>query len=313
MTFLLGNLRLKLLALAAAAALWATVAYTENPTQERTFQISGSQIQHTAVPVGLVLMGDLPPVTVTVVGASDALRSFDPNASLRLSVNFSGLHQGQQYVPLVVTDIDPNTHLRRQPASIAITVDQLATVTATVTLDQLRSVPAGFHEVSAVIDPKQVSVAGPKSLLANIDAYVVIDLDGHQSFFQDSPVVGVRDQKKKPIQGLLISPATVTVKVTIQADAVTEAKVAGWTLTGQPAPGYRVSNVTITPLEVSVTGLAATLDTIQQMQTDPVDISNATADVVKTVAVRLPAGVQDVSPRSVQVHVFIVKIPQPSP
>jgi hypothetical protein len=29
--------------------------------------------------------------------------------------------------------------------------------------------------------------------------------------------------------------------------------------------------------------------------------------------VKLPAGVQDVSPRSVQVHVFIVKIPQPSP
>ncbi len=313
MTFLLGNLRLKALAVAAAAALWATVAYTENPTQERDVHINGSQIQHTAVPVGLVLIGDLPTVTVTMVGASDALSRFDPNASLRVSANFSGLHQGTQYVPLLVTDLDPNVHLRRQPAAIAVTVDQLATVTVPVTLDQLRSVPAGFHEVSAVIDPKQVSVAGPKSRLANIDAYVGIDLDGHQSFFQDSPVVKVRDPKKKEIPGLLISPATVTVKVTIQADAVTETKVAGWTLTGQPAPGYRVSNVTITPLEVSVTGLAATLDTIQQMPTDPVDISNATADVVKTVVVRLPAGVQDVSPRSVQVHVFIVKIPQPSP
>jgi YbbR domain-containing protein len=313
MTFLLGNLRLKALAVAAAAALWATVAYTENPTQERDVHINGSQIQHTAVPVGLVLIGDLPTVTVTVVGSSDALSRFDPNASLRVSANFSGLHQGTQYVPLLVSDLDPNVHLRREPASVAVTVDQLATVTATVTLDQSGSVPAGFHEVSAVIDPKQVSVAGPKSLLSNIDAYVVIDLDGHQSFFQDSPVVAVRDPKKKPIPGLLISPATVTVKVTIQADAVTETKVAGWTLTGQPAPGYRVSNVTITPLEVSVSGLAATLDTIQQMATDPIDISNATADVVRTVAVRVPAGVQDVSPRSVQVHVFIVKIPQPSP
>jgi YbbR domain-containing protein len=313
MTFLLGNLRLKLLAVAAATALWATVAYTENPTAERTFQINGSQIQHTAVPVGLVLIGDLPPVSVTVVGPADALRTFDPNASLRLSANFSGLHQGTQSVPVQIVDTDNSTHLRAQPASIAVTVDQLATVTATVTLDQQGSVPVGFHLVSAVIDPKQVSVAGPKSLLANIDAYVVITLDGHQSFFQDTPIVSVRDQKKKLVPGLLISPATVTVKVTIQADAVTEAKVVGWTLTGQPAPGYRVSNVTVTPLEVSVTGLAATLDTIQQMPTDPVDISNATADVVKTVAVRLPAGVQDVSPKSVQVHVFIVKIPQPSP
>ncbi len=312
MNFLLGNLRLKLLAIGAAAALWATVAYTENPTQTQKVSIPGSEIQHTAVPVGLILIGDLPTVTVTIVGSSSALSSF-VHGNLRVSANFAGLHQGLQSVSLQVTNLNPDVKVREAPSSIVVNVDQLATVMATVTLDQLRSVPAGFHEVSAVIDPKQVSVAGPKSLLANIDAYVVVDLDGHQSFFQDSPVVAVRDQKKKAVQGLLISPPTVTVKVTIQADAVTEAKVAGWTLTGQPAPGYRVSNVTITPLQVSVTGLAATLDTIQQMPTDPVDISNATADVVRTVAVRLPAGVQDVSPRSVQVHVFIVKIPQPSP
>src|SRR3989442_10824757 len=195
MAFVLGNLRLKLLAVAAASALWATVAYTENPTAERTFQISGSQIQHPAVPVGLVLIGDLPPVTVTVVGASDALRNFDPNASLRLSANFSGLHQGQQYVALLVTDTDPNTHLRRQPASIAITVDQLATVTATVTLDQQGSVPAGFHLVSAGIDPQEVSGAGPQRLLAHIEAFVRISLVGHKSFFQDTPVGGGPAQK----------------------------------------------------------------------------------------------------------------------
>src|SRR3989442_2956361 len=203
MAFVLGNLRLKLLAVAAASALWATVAYTENPTAERTFQISGSQIQHTAVPVGLVLIGDLPPVTVTVVGASDALRNFDPNASLRLSANFSGLHQGQQYVALLVTDTDPNTHLRRQPASIAITVDQLATVTATVTLDQQGSVPAGFHLVSAVIDPKQGSVAGPQSPPANIDGFVGIPPGSHPAFFPGSPVVGGGGPKKKANQGPL--------------------------------------------------------------------------------------------------------------
>src|SRR3989442_15784046 len=201
MAFVLGNLRLKLLAVAAASALWATVAYTENPTAERTFQISGSQIQHPAVPVGLVLIGDLPPVTVTVVGASDALRNFDPNASLRLSANFSGLHQGQQYVALVVTDTDPNTHLRQQPASIAVTVDQLATVTATVTVDQRGSVPVGFHEVSAVIDPKQVSVAGAKSPLAQTNAYLVIAPGNPPTVFHSTPLFGGGAHKKKTNHG----------------------------------------------------------------------------------------------------------------
>lgn len=313
MNFLLGNIRLKLLAIAAAAALWATVAYTENPTQTQKVSVPGSEIQHTAVPAGLILLGDLPTVTITIVGSSTALASFDRHAFLRVSANFAGLHQGPQNVPLQITNLDPDVTVRDAPKTIPVNVDQLATVTATVTLDQLHSVPAGFHEVSAVIDPKQVSVAGPKSLLTAIDAYVVVDLDGRQSFFQETPVVRVRDQKKKDITGLSISPAAVSVKVTIQADAVTETKTAAWNLTGQPAPGYRVANVTISPIGVSVTGLAATLDTIQQIQSDPVDISNANADVVRTVSLRLPAGVQDVTPRVVQVHVFIVKTPTPSP
>jgi len=308
-SFLLGNLRLKLLALAAAGALWATVAYSENPTQAKQFPVPGGDIQHTAVPAGLVMVGDLPGITVTVVGSSDALRAFDPHASLRSFANFSGLHQGRQDVPVVVSSLDPSVQVRQAPPTINVFVDQLATVTATVTLDKKSTVPPGFHEVSAVIEPKQVSVAGAKSLLTGIDAYVTVDLAGHQSFFEETPVVNVRDPSKKTIQGLAISPATVTVKVTIQADAVTETKVVGWTLTGQAASGYKVMGVTVTPLEVSATGLAATLDSLTQIPTDPVDISNAKVDVIKTVAVRLPAGVQDVSPRSVQIHVFIGPAP----
>lgn len=293
--------------------MWATVAYTENPTQTLVVRVPGSEIQHTAVPAGLILLSDLSTVSITIVGSASALSAFDRRTYLRVSANFSGLQQGLNTVPLQVVNSDPDVTVRSQPSKIPVNVDQLATVTATVTLDQLDTVPAGFHEVSAVVDPKQVSVAGPKSLLTGVDAYVVVHLDSHQSFFQETPVVAVRDQKKKPITGLSISPATVSVKVTIQADAVTETKVAGWSLTGQPAAGYRVTNVTVTPIQVSVTGLAATLDTIQQIQSDPVDISNATADVIHTVTLRLPAGVQDVSPRSVQVHVFIGKIPAPTP
>lgn len=307
MSFLLGNLRLKLLALAAAGALWATVAYSENPTQAKPFRVPGGDIQHTAVPAGLVMVGELPGITITVVGSSDALRAFDPHTSLRAFANFSGLHQGRQDVSVVVSSLDPSVQVRQAPATISVFVDQLATVTATVTLDQTHSIPPGFHEVSATIEPKQVSLAGPKSLLSGIDAYVVVDLAGHQSFFEETPVVNVRDQAKKAIQGLAISPATVTVKVTVQADAVTETKVVGWTLTGHQADGFKVSNVIVTPLQASVTGLAATLDTITQIQADPVDISNAQTDVVKTVSLRLPAGVQDVSPRTVQIRVVIVK------
>jgi YbbR domain-containing protein len=68
----------------------------------------------------------------------------------------------------------------------------------------------------------------------------------------------------------------------------------------------------VTPVTVNVTGLSAVLAGLAQVASDPVDITNATTDVVRTVRLRPPAGV-DVSPTTVQVHVFIGKIPGTSP
>jgi YbbR domain-containing protein len=100
--------------------------------------------------------------------------------------------------------------------------------------------------------------------------------------------------------------------MSIQADAVTVTKPVGWTLTGQPAAGYRVANVILSPLQVNATGLLNTLAGINLLSTDTVDVSNATSDVVRTVSIRPPAGVE-VNQKTVQVHVVISRSAQVSP
>ena len=93
---------------------------------------------------------------------------------------------------------------------------------------------------------------------------------------------------------------------------MTETKAAGAAVTGQPAPGYYISNVQVNPPLVSATGLADVLGALKQIASDPVDISGQSSDVVRTVTLRPPAGVT-VSPRTVQVHVFISKNPVAGP
>ena len=177
------------------------------------------------------------------------------------------------------------------------------------------ALPAGVHEQvnGTTITPSTVRVDGPKSQLAGSQAVVIVDVLDVQPPGPNKPyAVAIRDANKKTLTTMKVTPPEVVVKMPIQADSITVAKPVGWTLTGQPAAGYRVSNVQIAPLEVQATGLQNTLGTIVLLGTDPIDISGATADVVRTVTIRPPDGVT-VNQKTAQVHVFIARAAGVSP
>jgi YbbR domain-containing protein len=306
---LLANLRIKLLALFFAAALWSVVAYTSNPTQSKTYQlpVESPKLQ------GLVVVGPLPQVTATAIGTADNLRNFD-KSSLHLSANFAGVKVGANNVPIRVTSDDPAVSVDA-PSSIHVTIDELASVVQNVSIERVHALPVGYHEQTSAgsITPPQVRIEGPKSQLSGVQAVVQVELDGMSPpGITAAQTVVIRDANKKLLPSMKATPAQVTVKIVIQADAITLTKPVGWTLTGQPAAGYRVSNVVIAPLEVQATGLQNALGQIRLLLTDPIDIGGAKSDVVKTVTIRPPEGVE-VNQKTAQVHVFISPAPGVSP
>jgi YbbR domain-containing protein len=308
--FLLGNFRLKLVAAALAVAFWSVVAYTSNPTNTSVFYVP---IDHPRLPPGLVVLGTIPPVRVTVTASNDVLHGFDAG-TLRAIGDFSKVKVGRNLVPVQVSSTDPAVNSNLQyDTRIALQVDQLASANEPVVIRLLNSPPDGFHQKGqASADPASVTVQGPKSGLLGSQAVVTLDLAGRQGPSNPTVIVRVLDSYGKPLEQMSAVPAEVTVHVVIEADAITETKAVGFSLTGQPATGYRVVNAQVNPLTVTVTGLAGTLAGLTQIGTDPVDISGVTSDVIRTVLLRPPAGVQ-ASVRSVQVRVFIARNPQVSP
>ncbi len=293
------------------------VAYAQNPTQSNKY---GLKIDTPVLPAGLVLVGDVPQVTITAIGTADHLRPFDaqlrsnPNM-LHISGNFSGAKVGTNDVPIHVNNADPTITIVA-PSSVTVAIDELSTVTLPVSIERVKALPPGFHEQAAAttVTPASVRIDGPKSQLTGIQAVVLVDLDAlvAPGFNQPYSVV-VWDKSKKPLtKSMIVTPPQVSVKMVIQADAITVAKAVGFTLTGQPAACYHLSNVQIAPLEVQATGLQNTLTGLVLLATDPIDITGAKADVVRTVTIRPPAGV-DVNQKTAQVHVFISPITGASP
>ncbi|TMD24624.1 MAG: hypothetical protein E6I99_02095 [Chloroflexi bacterium] len=286
------------------------MAYTSNPTQSKGFPLA---IDHPTLPAGLVLVGDVPAVSVTVIGTAADVQHFDRSV-LRVTGNFSGVKVGRNSVPIDVQNGDPNVNIVA-PRSVQVTVDELGSSTQAVSINRVHTLPSGFHEQTnaTTVSPASVRVDGPKSQLPGIQAVVAVDLNGQQTPGFTAPyTVVVWDANKKELtKGFTVTPPQVSVKMVIQADAITVPRPVGWTLTGQPAAGFRVSNVQIAPLEVQATGPQNSLSGLL-LATDPVDVSGARSDVIRTVTIRPPAGVE-VSQKTAQVHVFISPAPGVSP
>jgi YbbR domain-containing protein len=293
------------------------VAYAQNPTQSHSY---GIKIDTPVLPAGLVLVGDVPQVTITAIGTADHLRPFDAQlranpGMLHISGNFSGTKVGKNDVPIHVNNADATITIVA-PSLVTVTIDELGTTTLPVSIERVKALPPGFHEQASAttVTPASVRIDGPKSQLTGIQAVVLVDLDAlvAPGFNQPYSVV-VWDANKKPLtKSMTVTPPQVSIKMVIQADAITVAKSVGFTLTGQPAAGYRVSNVQIAPLEVQVTGLQNTLTGLVLLATDPIDITGAKADVIRTVTIRPPDGVTT-DKKTAQVHIFISPIPGVTP
>jgi hypothetical protein len=259
------------------------------------------------------VIGKVPPAPVTVIGTADNLARFLPS-SLHVTGNFSNVKVGTNKVPIDVQNTDPNVTIVA-PSSVIVTVDDSGSSTQTVSIERVNALAPGFHEQTAAttITPATVRVDGPKSQLSGIQAVVIVDLANVTAPGTTAPMtVHIWNASKKDVPQMTVTPPTVSVKMVIQADAVTLNKGVGWTVTGQPASGYRVTNVQVAPLEVQATGLQNTLAAMVLLPTDPVDITGQKSDVIRTVTIRPPDGVT-VTPKTATVHVFISPIPGVSP
>ncbi len=270
-------------------------------------------VRASGLPASLVVVGKVPTVPVTVIGTADNLAHFVP-ASLHVTGNFSNVKVGTNKVPVDVQNADPSVTIVAS-SSVTVNVDDRGSSTQTVSIERVNNLPSGFHEqtTATTITPATVLVDGPKSQLSGIQAVVIVDLATVTAPGSTQPVtVVVWNASKKIVPQMTVTPPQVSVKMVIQADAVTLNKGVGFTLTGQPAAGYRMTNVQVAPLDVQATGLQNTLSLLVLLATDPVDITGAKADVIRTVTIRPPDGVT-VNQKTATVHVFISPIPGVSP
>jgi len=161
-----------------------------------------------------------------------------------------------------------------------------------IQFDTSGSLPNGYRMGNIELDPRTVTVRGPRSqveLVSEIRA--AADIDGLRDTLSETLRLQALDSDGNAIQTVTISPPEVAAVVpVVQEDDFREVAVR---VDGnfQPAQGYYVSRYTTDPLLVPIRGDVDTIENLRFIETEPIRLQNLTEDTTLTVRLEPPDGV----------------------
>jgi diadenylate cyclase len=306
-----------LVAALLAVAAWMLIGDQVNPLQTTT--ITEVPLRPPKIDPGMVVVGPLPTtVAVTAQAPQDVLGSLLPT-SFSAQIEASTTEPGVQRAAVVVRPGAGLAEVRvigSDPAAVDLDIQPLATeiFTVTVVIPDRDSLPFSY-EISgtATTEPSQVTVTGPAESVEQVAlAEVSAALRGAKSTVQEDRTVVLKDGAGQVVTGLRVDPETVRVTVPIRQTFNTREAAVYPVITGNVASGYWISNVTVTPSTVILLGDPAELEKMGGLvDTAPIDVTGAAADIVRRVPLAPPSGVTALNERgvtegSVEVRISVV-------
>jgi YbbR domain-containing protein len=106
------------------------------------------------------------------------------------------------------------------------------------------------------------------------------------------------------IRGVTLDPPTLRVALEVEQTILQRLLPLRTAIAGEPAAGYRVTDVRVDPPTVRVDGPIDALQSLDSIAVPEIDITGATADVTETLVVEPSAGT--ITPREIPVRVTVV-------
>lgn len=320
------NWQWKLLAVFLAVCLWAgLISQDASLTRERLF---------TDVPINVTGADSLRRNSGLIV--LSGLESENLSARMRVEV------PQREYTTVTASNYNPRIELTRitepgeqtlkvattststygivqdiTPSSVTLLVDEYVTnYRVPVTVNTTGKYPEGFQGGNVTVDPSIVAVSGPRTVVDRI-ARIGVDFD-LSSLSPRSGEVRIAlpmrflDQDGEIIESdlLEVTSAGVVLRTVLLEQTlypVRDIPLSAEMLTkGEPAEGYRVKSVTISPASVRVSGPPDVLEHTEQLHVDtPVDVTGAKESFALNVRLRKTGDLQTLEPDMVVVKVEI--------
>lgn len=277
--------------LIAAFGVWFLVQDVENPRTETVFPPESEPASIHVEPrnAGDYIVQDPSPVRVKVEVRKGDIASLQPDDFVA-TVDVKGQPAGVpvQLPVYVQSKRDGVKVIGVMPPSVTVT-PQVATVKdMPVTVRITRPLPDNYKvsDEGPTIDPAIVKVRGLDELVASVAS---VDLDVNLSGARSDTVVVEGDLVARTEAGnaVTVQLSQQRAKATFKIEQVFAQRTIAIapSVTGQPAPGYRISNITVDPPVVTVNGpksVVDSLDSLKGIGIEAVTVTNAKTDITQT-------------------------------
>jgi YbbR domain-containing protein len=286
---LLGNWPLKLAALGLATVLYAGLAISE---ATRSWD-APVPIEVLGAPAGGALLEAPGVVEHIEFQAPQEVAAQLTNDSFRASIDLSAVapRAGAEpvSVPVDVFPVDPRVRVvDYSPPGVAVRLDEVVSRIRPVILDP-GVVPEGIELGPIVSDPNQATVRGASSRLQNVrsvEGRFVVDASGIN--IDQDVALEAFDELGAVVPGIEIDPPSVRVRADVARQLAYATVPVLPQLTGEPARGMRVDDVSVVPAAVTVSGENPDVRQLESLQTAPVDVSGLDSELVAEVPIELP-------------------------
>ena len=291
-----NNWGIALLSLLLAISLWVFVTDRENP--DRSGPVPGTvPIERANVPPDEAICS-ISEESVTVrARAPESVLERLTAADFRATIDLRDVSAEEATVAVLVESKEARADVVTvSPSQVRVRLESVTSRTVPVRANPLGTPLRGFEQETIVVEPAEAVVTGPLCLVGRVERVTAdVNLTGREIAFEETLLLQAEDELGGLIRGVNVEPERVMVRVGIRQVEFPATFIVRPDVLGLPADGYRVTAVQVDPPTVVVTGPPEVLESIDAtagIETEAVSIDEAKADVIRTVALRLPVGIR---------------------
>jgi len=301
------NLWIKIFCLFAATVLWIYIAAGQNTVGKYPGSI---KIKAINTPSGLIAIYDVKTVDIKIM-AEPSIWSKLSGDSFSAFVDLSSQQEGTYELPVnIVSSVAGVSVVEKSPEKIIVSLETIVTKEVPINKKVEGSAGEGLVAGNVDITPGAVTVRGPKSIVNNIsEGSILVRLNGESDKFTKNFQVVAFDEQGEAIDNVEFDPAEVLATVAIVKASNNKTVGVRVKTSGVPKTGYYVSNISVAPSTIDITGPASLLSDLTYIETLPVDLTNQSSDLEKDVGLSIKNGLalQAGSPSKVHVKISFLR------
>lgn len=306
------NILTAALSVALAILVWFVAVSGQNPFEQDTLP-NPVPVSLTNLGPDLLPSGPRPGVTNVTLRAPSSVWQTLTSDQVNVIADLSGLGPGIHEVPLQAetNGLQSASVVRLNPASVTVELETGRTRTVAIQIERTGEPAQGFSAGPTVLDRDLAAISGAASLVDRV-SYVAgrINLSGlRQPFNQLVDLVPV-DANGDRVLGVTLDPEQTRARVDVNQRAGYRDVSVSINYAGDPADGYRLTSVNVSPQVITVASSDPQLvnDLPGFVRTELINIDGATEDVIQRIALDLPEGVSVQGEPAVTVQISIAAV-----